>query len=198
MAHAAYNICKIANLAKLFAAVEALYRTGHREWNVRHFYDRERKPVAEHRLRDSGISAIGLRPVDAQRGSKPRTFLERKKSMIEKPRRVVAMLCMLSFTSMLTTTGAASALPVADVPVASASADTSTSTAGVCALNSWANGSTYAGISTTPCWVILIAVGAICAGCVGTVLNPVPGDEIIVCEACLTAILAAEAEGCFE
>ena len=131
----------------------------------------------------------------------PQPPIERIHTMIlgkSRITRVVATLCMLSFTSMLTSSVSASALPVADVPPASSSADTSMSSAGICALNSRANGSTYTGVSTTPCWLILIGVGAICAGCVGTVLNPVPGDEIIVCEACLTAILAAEAQGCFQ
>lgn len=112
--------------------------------------------------------------------------------------RVVATLCVMSFTSLLTSAGTASAVPVGDVPTVASSADTSTSSAGICSLNSWANGSTYTGVSMTPCWLILIGVGAICAGCVGTIVNPLPGDELIVCEACLTAILGAEAQGCFQ
>ena len=108
--------------------------------------------------------------------------------------RVVAVLCILSVTSMFTGAGAAVALDDASsIPVSSAT----TTTDGICTVNALAMGSTDTSL-VSQCWRILLGMSIVCAGCVVLVLDPVPGTEIVACQACVVAIARAAAAGCLE
>ena len=100
-------------------------------------------------------------------------------------KRVVAMACMLSLTMVLTAPAAADAVE-------------STAAEAVCMVESMGSGTTHASVTAYPCWLWVTMIGAACAGCVFTIVNPIPGDELVGCQACVAAWLGAEKDGCLD